>query len=84
MTIKEVREAQGVEEFRIRALQVAIGEIFRQSGLDTAMVWNVLVNMLCGLSVDKGIDKDDVMMAVSKVYDLHALHMSEFDESKPN
>jgi hypothetical protein len=84
MTVKEVRTAKGIEELRIRALQIAIGEIFQQADIDTALMWNILVNMLCGLSVESGVDKDDVMAAVSKVYDLQSLHMSELDKSKPN
>lgn len=84
MTVKEVRTAKGIEELRIRALQMAIGEIFQQADIDTALMWNILVNMLCGLSVESGVDKDDVMAAVSKVYDLQSLHMSELDKSKPN
>lgn len=84
MTIKEVREAKGIEELRIRALQIAIGDLLHQADVDVSLMWNILVNMLCGLSVEHGVDKDDVVSAVSKVYDLQALHLSEFDKSKPN
>jgi len=84
MTIKEVRAAKGIEELRIRALQMAISEILNQADVDVSLTWNILVNMLCGLSIEYGVDKDDVMTAVSKVYDLQALHMSELDKSKPN
>ena len=84
MSIKEVREAKGIERARISAVQVAIGEILQSAELDVAMVWNVLVNMLCGLSVEHEIDKDDVMNAVSTVYDMQALHVIELDKTKPN
>jgi len=84
MSIKGVREAKGIEHARISAVQVAIGEILQSAELDVAMVWNVLVNMLCGLSVEYEIDKDDVMTAVSTVYDMQALHMVELDTDKPN
>ena len=84
MTIKEIREARGAEEARVRALQLAIGEILNSAELNTADVWNVLVNMLCGISVEHEIDKEDVMTAVSTVYDMQSLHMAQFDTQKPN
>jgi len=84
MSIKGIREAEGLEHARISAVQSAIGHILQASELDVAMAWNVLVNMLCGLSVEHEIDKDDVMNAVSTVYDMQALHMIELDKTKPN
>ena len=84
MSIKGIREAEGFEEKRIRAVQTAIGVILNSAELDNATVWNVLVNMLCGMSVECEIDKDDVMTAVSTVYDMQALHMIELDKTKPN
>lgn len=84
MTIRGVREAEGKEELVIRAVQSAVAQVFDASDLDTAMVWNVLVNMLCGLSVKNEVCKDDVMQAVSAVYDLQFLALSDFGNDKPN
>ena len=84
MTVKAVREAKGVEEAIIREVQSAVAQVFDDAELDTAMVWNVLVNMLCGLSVKNEVCKDDVMQAVSAVYDLQFLALSDFGNDKPN
>ena len=84
MTIRGVREAQGKEELVIRAVQSAVAEVFDSANLDTAMVWNVLVNMLCGLSVKHEVDKNDVMEAVSTVYDMQFLALSDIETDKPN
>ena len=84
MTVKAVREAKGMEEVIIREVQSAVAEVFDSAELDTAMVWNVLVNMLCGLSVKHEVDKDDVMQAVSAVYDLQFLALSDLDSDQPN
>lgn len=84
MTIRGVREAQGKEELVIRAVQSAVAEVFDSANLDTAMVWNVLVNMLCGLSVRHEVDKSDVMEAVSTVYDMQFLALSDIETDKPN
>lgn len=84
MTIRGVREAQGKEELVIRAVQSAVAEVFDSANLDTAMVWNVLVNMLCGLSVKHEVDKSDVMEAVSTVYDMQFLALSDIETDKPN
>jgi hypothetical protein len=84
MTIRGVREAEGKEELVIRAVQSAVAQVFDASDLDTAMVWNVLVNMLCGLSVRHEVDKSDVMEAVSTVYDMQFLALSDIETDKPN
>lgn len=84
MTIRGVREAEGKEELVIRAVQSAVAEVFDSANLDTAMVWNVLVNMLCGLSVKHEVDKSDVMEAVSTVYDMQFLALSDIETDKPN
>lgn len=84
MTIQGVREAKGKEELVIRAVQSAVAEVFDSANLDTAMVWNVLVNMLCGLSVRHEVDKSDVMEAVSTVYDMQFLALSDLPSDKPN
>jgi len=84
MTIQGVREAKGKEELVIRAVQSAVAEVFDSANLDTAMVWNVLVNMLCGLSVRHEVDKSDVMEAVSTVYDMQFLALSDIETDKPN
>jgi hypothetical protein len=84
MSIKGIREAEGKEEMVIRGVQSAVAEVFDSADLDTAMVWNVLVNMLCGLSVKNEVSKDDVMQAVSAVYDLQFLALSDLDGDKPN
>jgi len=84
MTIQGVREAKGKEELVIRAVQSAVAEVFDSANLDTAMVWNVLVNMLCGLSVKHEVDKSDVMEAVSTVYDMQFLALSDIETDKPN
>lgn len=84
MTIQGVREAKGKEELVIRAVQSAVAEVFDSANLDTAMVWNVLVNMLCGLSVRHEVDKSDVMEAVSSVYDMQFLALSDLPSDKPN
>ena len=47
MTIKAIREAEGKEELIIREVQMAVSEVFDSANMDTSMVWNVLVNMLC-------------------------------------
>lgn len=84
MTIQGVREAKGKEELVIRAVQSAVAQVFDSANLDTAMVWNVLVNMLCGLSVRHEVDKSDVMEAVSTVYDMQFLALSDLPSDKPN
>lgn len=84
MTIKAIREAKGKEELIIRGVQSAVAEVFETADLDTSMVWNVLVNMLCGLSVKHEVSKDDVMEAVSSVYDLQFLSLSNLHGDKPN
>ncbi len=84
MTIQGIREAKGKEELVIRAVQSAVAEVFDSADLDTAMVWNVLVNMLCGLSVRHEVDKNDVMEAVSSVYDMQFLALSDLPDDKPN
>jgi hypothetical protein len=84
MTIKAIREAKGREELIIRGVQLAVAEVFETADLDTSMVWNVLVNMLCGLSVKHEVSKDDVMEAVSSVYDLQFLALSNLHGDKPN
>ena len=84
MTIKGIKEAEGKEELIIRGVQSAVAEVFDSADLDTSMVWNVLVNMLCGLSVKHEVGKDDVMEAVSTVYDLQFLSLSDLDGDKPN
>jgi hypothetical protein len=84
MSIKGIREAEGKEEMVIRAVQSAVAQLFDDADLDTAMVWNVLVNMLCGLSVKHEVCKDDVMQAVSAVYDLQFLALSDLDGDKLN
>jgi|APGre2960657373_1045057.scaffolds.fasta_scaffold00452_10 hypothetical protein len=84
MSIEKVRRADDIEEARIRAVQKAIGALFNASELTKAMVWNVLVNMLCGMTIEFDIDKDDLMDTVSNVYDMQALHMVELDTDKPN
>jgi hypothetical protein len=84
MTIKAIREAKGREELIIRGVQSAVAEVFETADLDTSMVWNVLVNMLCGLSVKHEVSKDDVMEAVSSVYDLQFLALSNLHGDKPN
>ena len=84
MSIKAIREAEGREELMIRAVQLAVAEVFDSADLDTSMVWNVLVNMLCGLSVKHEVGKDDVMEAVSSVYDLQFLSLSNLNGDKPN
>jgi hypothetical protein len=84
MSIEGVRRADDIEEARIRAVQKAIGALFNSSELTKAMVWNVLVNMLCGMTIEFDIDKDDLMDSVSNVYDMQALHMVELDTDKPN
>lgn len=84
MTIRGVREAEGKEELVIRAVQSAVAEVFDSANLDTAMVWNVLVNMLCGLSVKHEVDKSNVMEAVSTVYDMQFLALSDIETDKPN
>jgi hypothetical protein len=84
MTIKAIREAKGKEELIIRGVQSAVAEVFETADLDTSMVWNVLVNMLCGLSVKHEVSKDDVMEAVSSVYDLQFLALSNLHGDKPN
>ena len=84
MSVEGVRRAEGVEEARIRAVQTAIGKLLNSSELTKAMVWNVLVNMLCGMTIEFEIDKGDLMDAVSNVYDMQALHMIELDTDKPN
>jgi len=40
--------------------------------------------MLCGMTIEFDIDKDDLMDTVSNVYDMQALHMVELDTDKPN
>jgi hypothetical protein len=65
-------------------VQSAVAQVFASADLDTAMVWNVLVNMLCGVSVKHEVCKDDVMQAVSSVYDLQFLALSDLDGDKPN
>ena len=84
MTIKAIKEAEGKEELIIRAVQMAVAEVFDSADLDTSMVWNVLVNMLCALSVRHEVDKNDVMEAVSTVYDLQFLSLSDLNGDKPN
>ena len=84
MSIKGIREAEGREEMIIRGVQSAVAQVFASADLDTAMVWNVLVNMLCGVSVKHEVCKDDVMQAVSSVYDLQFLALSDLDGDKPN
>jgi hypothetical protein len=84
MSIEGVRRADDIEEARIRAVQKAIGALFNASELTKAMVWNVLVNMLCSMTIEFDIDKDDLMDTVSNVYDMQALHMVELDTDKPN
>jgi hypothetical protein len=84
MTITAIREAEGKEELMIRAVQLAVSEVFDSANMDTSMVWNVLVNMLCGLSVKHEVGKDDVMEAVSTVYDLQFLSLSDLNGDKPN
>jgi hypothetical protein len=84
MTIKGIKEAEGKEELIIRGVQSAVAEVFDSADLDTSMVWNVLVNMLCGLSVKHEVSKDDVMEAVSTVYDLQFLSLSDLNGDKPN
>lgn len=84
MTIQGIREAKGKEELVIRAVQSAVAEVFDSADLDTATVWNVLVNMLCGLSVRHEVDKNDVMKAVSSVYDMQFLALSDLPDDKPN
>ena len=84
MTVKAVREAKGMEEVIIREVQSAVAGVFDSAEMDTAMVWNVLVNMLCGLSVKNEVCKDDVMQAVSAVYDLQFLALSDLDSDQPN
>jgi hypothetical protein len=84
MTIKGIKEAEGKEELIIRGVQSAVAEVFDSADLDTSMVWNVLVNMLCGLSVRHEVSKDDVMEAVSTVYDLQFLALSDLNGDKPN
>ena len=84
MSIEKVRRADDIEEARIRAVQKAIKALFNASELTKAMVWNVLVNMLCGMTIEFDIDKDDLMDTVSNVYDMQALHMVELDTDKPN
>ena len=84
MTIKGIKEAEGKEELIIRGVQSAVAEVFDSADLDTSMVWNVLVNMPCGLSVKHEVGKDDVMEAVSTVYDLQFLSLSDLNGDKPN
>jgi hypothetical protein len=84
MTIKAIREAEGKEELIIREVQMAVSEVFDSANMDTSMVWNVLVNMLCALSVKHEVSRDDVMEAVSTVYDLQFLSLSDLDGDKPN
>ena len=40
--------------------------------------------MLCALSVKHEVSRDDVMEAVSTVYDLQFLSLSDLDGDKPN
>ena len=84
MTITAIREAEGKEELIIREVQMAVSEVFDSANMDTSMVWTVLVNMLCALSVKHEVGKDDVMEAVSTVYDLQFLSLSDLDGDKPN